>query len=536
MKQFYTAIQSIIFGCTLAFAYPNIMGQGFFLFSIIAFALYYFFILKEQKLKMMLLHTFFFSLGFSSLGFYWIPQTLSTFGGIDLSLGYVASFFFALIVLPHLWPQTLFIFYLKKRKLTPTKLLIILTFSHVIFEQITPSQFPVWIGHSILTNNTLLPLTSYFGVGIYSLALILLALFIPHFIKNPKVYASPLIIGLLILVLDFILGKLSNYPTTFTTKSVNSINLRLVQANIGNFLKISSEEGELNSIVSVYDAYEKLSFSKDLSFDLLIWPETAIPTLFNTNDWQHENFNYYPNIKKIIDQLPPQAGFVFGGYDLETIHRQYKKIQNEFNTAFFYQDKKFETYYKIKLIPFGETLPFGSWNHSMARFFPGVSLFAQGSEFKSFTLKKENNFFHFITPICYELLDTFFIRKFLNSKDHVEFIANLTNDSWYGDTAEPWQHLFLTRWRALEFRRPIIRSTNTGITTVIDEKGNFSTYLPVNDQNILDITLNLHSHPITFYQTWGNLLLCIVMVILSLIYLVNPAFIKSWRRKTPNNN
>lgn len=541
MKYLYSSGQTFASGLLLAFAYPNMFGEGFSFLAIVSFGFFYYYLLKEQTLKSLLLQTFFYALGFSTFGFYWIPQTLSTFGGIDISLGYVVSLFFALIVLPQLWPQVLCVYFFKKFKFPQVTYLILLACTHVLFEQITPSQFPVWIGHSILSNNTLLPLTAYFGAGIYSFAFLLMALFFPLLIANIKKPAKPFLLGLSILILDFVLGHNTHYPTTQNTKSINQLRVRIVQANIGNFLKLSSENGELNSIANVYKNYEELSFNLnnniDKNFDLLLWPETAIPTLFNTKNWKDENFENFPLIKNIIDQLPPQAGFIFGGYDEGNSELSQNSARSEFNTAFFYQDKKFETYYKVKLIPFGETLPFGSWNETLAPYFPGISLFSQGPKLNSFALHhplRSSEKIHFITPICYELLDTFFMRKFLNVHSHVEFIANLTNDSWYGDTAEPWQHLFLTRWRALEFRRPILRSTNTGITTVIDEQGKITKYLGINDKNILDITLNLHSLPITIYQQWGSTFLYIFMVGLILIYLVRPAFIKSCKRKTPS--
>ena len=360
-------------------------------------------------------------LGFSVLGFYWIPQTLSTFGGIHLALGYIVSLFFSFIVLPYLWLQIIFLYWLKKRSLSDQQKLITLVCSHVILEQTVPSQFPVWIGHSLLSNNTLLPLTAYCGVGIYSFSLLLIALFSPKLFLTPQKDRAPFLIpcisGITILIADFLLGLVTYYPTTLTTVSPNHFKARLVQANIGNFLKISSEKGEFNSIAEVYRQYEQLSFKDNNNFDLLVWPETAIPTLFQTQRWTKNDFSYYPNIKKIIDQLPYQAGFVFGGYDL---HQSTQSADREYNTAFFFQDQKLETYYKIKLIPFGETLPFGRWNDMLQPLFPGVSLFAQGMKFQSFTLRKENNLVHFITPICYELLDTFFMRNFLNSKQHTE--------------------------------------------------------------------------------------------------------------------
>lgn len=532
MKLSYSAILNLAAGICLAFAYPHIWGNGFFPLSILAFSFYYSQLLDSTRIKNMLVQTFMFCLGFSAVGFYWIPQTLSTFGGMQLYLGQIISIFFALIVLPYLWPQVFLIYYLKKIKLPLKTILIILCCSHVFLEQITPSQFPVWLGHSLLTTQTLLPLASYFGAGIYSFALMLIILFVPYVLKKNFQYVKPILLGMGIVLFDFVLGINTKYMHSLKDSSENYLNVRIVQANIGNFMKISSEFGDKDSVQAVYDQYEKYSFQNPQNYDLLIWPETAVPSLFDTTDWNHDKINYFPHMQKIIFYLPPKAGFVFGGYDEGNLDQSQNNAHNEFNTAFFYQNQNLETYYKIKLIPFGETLPFGNYNRELSKFFPGVSLFSQGSRYNSFTINQK---FHFITPICYELLDTDFMRTFLNSSEKIDFIVNLTNDSWYGNTAQPWQHLFLARWRALEFRKPIIRSTNTGITTIIDELGQFSKYLNINETNILEVKLNIHSKESTFYQRHGKSPLNL-MLLLILIYFVSPALIKSWRRKTPNNS
>lgn len=528
MKNFYSALLAFAAGALLAFAYPNIFGKGFTFLAIVSFGFFYYQIFQEKKITNLLLQTFTFCLGFSTLGFYWIPQTLSTFGGIPLIFGYIISVFFSLIVLPHLWLQIFFYYHLKKLNLPKNHFLICIAIGHVIFEQIIPSQFSVWIGHSMLSSETVLPLTSYFGASIYSLSLMLIAIFIPHLKFNSIKLNSlksnfPLLIGIGIIVIDLIIGLNTFYPSSVHTTSNENFKLRIVQANIGNFMKISSEKGEFNSVKAVYEQYEQLSFREPVNYDLLIWPETAVPTLFHSKKWQDLNFINFPYMQKIIDQLPPHVGFVFGGYDEGKL--------NEYNTAFYYQNQKLETYYKIKLIPFGETLPFGKWNEKLSPFFPGVSLFAQGSDLNFFHFQKNKKF---ITPICYELLDTNFMRSFLNTDENIQFIINLTNDSWYGDTAEPWQHLFLTRWRALEFRKPIIRSTNTGITTVIDEQAKISNYLDIDEKNNLDLNIFVHENTTTFYQRWGNYPLNILLIIIVSIYLLRPAFIKSCKRKTPS--
>ena len=86
--------------------------------------------------------------------------------------------------------------------------------------------------------------------------------------------------------------------------------------------------------------------------------------------------------------------------------------------------------------------------------------------------RKGEKEYHFLTSICYEALSSSLIRKHLNSvKSHPSFLVNLTNDSWYGNTSEPEQHLFLSKWRAVEFQMPLIRSANTGISSIISKQG-----------------------------------------------------------------
>ena len=58
-------------------------------------------------------------------------------------------------------------------------------------------------------------------------------------------------------------------------------------------------------------------------------------------------------------------------------------------------------------------------------------------------------------------------------------LVNLTNDAWYGRTVAPWQHARLSQWRAIETRRTLLRVTNTGITSVINARGEMAEALPI---------------------------------------------------------
>jgi apolipoprotein N-acyltransferase len=198
------------------------------------------------------------------------------------------------------------------------------------------------------------------------------------------------------------------------------------------------------------------------------------------------------------------------------------QFESIFNASLLISEGKVKSiYHKNILIPFGETLPFGPLNHKVVSIIPAISLFARG---EGIPVMETHAGFRFVTPICYELLESNYMRGLLNQWGGNHFIVNHTNDSWYGDTAEPYQHLFLSKWRALEFQLPIIRSTNTGVSSVIYPDGSESRRLGINETGRLDVNIPLSNPKSTVYQEYGFLPL---LLLVGLIYLVT-----WWREKS----
>jgi apolipoprotein N-acyltransferase len=81
--------------------------------------------------------------------------------------------------------------------------------------------------------------------------------------------------------------------------------------------------------------------------------------------------------------------------------------------------------------------------------------------------------------ICYESLFDWFVRSLANQGGQI--MVNLTNDSWYGKWEQPFQHGFMTLSRAVEVRRPLVRSTNTGLTTAILANGEILAQSPLHE-------------------------------------------------------
>jgi apolipoprotein N-acyltransferase len=126
------------------------------------------------------------------------------------------------------------------------------------------------------------------------------------------------------------------------------------------------------------------------------------------------------------------------------------------------------------LLAFGEYLPFSK----ILSLVPGIPFadgFTPGQGPIAFQLSPNIR----VAPlICYEDLMPDLARKFV-SETHANLLVNLTNDAWYGRSVGPWQHLALARSRAIETRRTLLRVTNTGVTSLVNAKGEVVKTLPM---------------------------------------------------------
>jgi apolipoprotein N-acyltransferase len=93
-------------------------------------------------------------------------------------------------------------------------------------------------------------------------------------------------------------------------------------------------------------------------------------------------------------------------------------------------------------------------------------------------------------------------RRFVSQKK-ANLLVNLTNDAWYGRTVAPWQHARLAQWRAIETRRNLVRVTNTGLTTVINPRGEILETLPIFSPGVLKREVELMEGE-TLYVRFGD--------------------------------
>ena len=255
-------------------------------------------------------------------------------------------------------------------------------------------------------------------------------------------------------------------------------NLRLIQPSISQENKWNPDEIQKNlqlqGVLSQMDAEKPIQ--------AVLWPEAAV-----TFDYRQ-----YPEVQKNLANAAPQGGYVFLG----NIRKNEGRVFNSFSVLSDAGDIQ-AIYDKKHLVPFGEFVPFKHLLPGVEKLTHGSQDFSKGTEPLTISLK---NLPPFRILICYEVL---FANEILpKGEKRPEWILNVTNDAWYGNTTGPHQHLYITRARAIEQGLPVIRVANNGISAVIDEKGRIIHQLGLNDVGFIDFALP-GSNPPTPYNRYG---------------------------------
>ncbi len=346
--------------------------------------------------------------------------------------------FLLLIILLSLILSLIFTIISKLGKNIPTFFLI--PFMFTITEYIISVifyGFP-WFTFSLVisSNEYLLFLLKSFGTLISSYLII--QIFCIPFIFITKVnlkkemrYFSFFIALPIIILLIFNINSKNNNLKTKT------IDLEIFQLNFKNNDKSLAPEKKLNTIIN--------NVQKSTA-DFLIFGENNFPYLLDNL-----------NLKILKNSLKENQVLIIGATRFEN-NKYYNSLISITKSKVNYFDKKI-------LVPFGEFLPLRDSLNFLERIV-GPNNFSNGNEERLINLPNDISF---IPVICYEIV---FYWKLLNKLNYnSNFIINITNDFWFGNYIGPYQHLYLTKIRAAEFNKPIIRVSNNGISAVINNKG-----------------------------------------------------------------
>jgi apolipoprotein N-acyltransferase len=255
--------------------------------------------------------------------------------------------------------------------------------------------------------------------------------------------------------------------------------------------------------LSRYQELSKEAAGKNPAPELLVWPETAAPFFYRFEE----------KLTAQVNEMVRETGvpLLFGSPGITLIEDQ-PRLQNR---AYLVDGAAVlhGVYAKQHLVPFGEYVPLQKFLFFVHRLVQAAGDFVPGDDPSPLVLGRQP----FGVLICYEDIFPYLARA---AVEHgATSLINITNDAWYGTTSAPYQHLEIARWRAVEFRVPLIRAANTGISSIFDATGKSCGAVPLTEQGMLVCSV----HPfriVTFYAKWGDLFawICVLTTVGGLVY------------------
>ena len=323
--------------------------------------------------------------------------------------------------------------------------------------------------------------------GIYGLSLFSVLWFsIPYLLYKRRIKIAVLFLISFLFIYGLGFLRVYNAPQN----NVGGVKLRLVQPNIPQTLKWDPQKAEENFM-------QHIRMSKNQKEDKIthiLWPEAASPYLLDIDEQARamtmmalrQNQTLLTGSLRMADRINNQvASSIF--------------VINDMGEITAYADKS-------HLVPFGEYMPLRGW-FGLEKLVPITSDFKAGNGVRTLSVPNA-------PPVgaldCYEII---FPHEVVDQKHRPEWIFNATNDSWYGVSAGPYQHLGAAQMRAVEEGLPVVRVATGGISAVIAPTGKVLSFLPLNTKGVLDSPLPA-SLPQTPYARLGNCIPLLLAVLL----------------------
>lgn len=432
-------------------------------------------LIQTLSVRQAMLIGWLFGLGYFGIGVHWIYHSLHLFGAAIAPLAAALTLVFVLVmtVFPAvccgLWVRL----HIAKRPVVNAILFASLWVLLELLRGKLMGGFPwILIGYS-QTSGPVGHLAPFIGVYGLSLLIVLISCLVVVILfgsQRSRMFGFPLAAVLL-------LGSFALKGVEFSNESGEPLNVRLVQGNIPQSMKFSSER--LTSALNLYTSMTTDTPLDDV--DLVIWPETAVPTYYHRVEaWMEPFANSMDTLG--VDVLT--GVFVKEGDD---VYNAVKQVGGQR-----------EVYRKRRLVPFGEYMPLRFILDFAARFIdipmsdltagsgPHVPIELQGTAIG--------------VSICYEDVYGEDMRTLLPA---AKVLVNVSNDAWFGNSAAPHQHEQKARMRAREFERPLVRVTNTGVSSAISHRGDILGRISHDTKGILDVQVQPRDGT-TLYARTGN--------------------------------
>ncbi len=461
--------------------------------ALAALSLLFFLISFYDSLKAVLVLTLIFGIAFEASSLWWLNFVMMDFGQMPRLLSYGVTLFFALyLALPYALLSVLC------KKLVKNGVifnLCALPLSWLIADLIVGvlfTGFPwTYVGYSCITGpfSAFAPLIGVKGINLllYIAAGAITLTLYRNFIYLP---AAGIIVA----------GGILLMGLSFTVPDAQSHKVTLVQGNIRQAVKWHPD-----MVMPTLSTYWELSSKALKEGRVVIYPESAIPLMAQ---------RALPFLNDLNEIAKAHGAYLVTGIQHSTSGRSYNSItvlgdvqKREGQSTIALSDLYF--YDKRHLVPFGEFVPFEDLLRPLGSIFVfPMSSFSKGEAvqevIKAGSLK-------LIPAICYESIFPELIKS--QDRPDIQGILMLSNDSWFGPTRGPLEHLAIAKMRTLELQKPMLRVTNSGISAYLSHKGEELAVIEVNKAEALDVTFTGYTGQ-TPYSKYGDYILAALMALL----------------------
>ena len=479
-KNFYFFLVPFVCGLLSTLSLPP---YNFFYLNFISFPflLLFYLSLEIKKSSSSFVYGWIFGFAYFFSNIYWIANSLTveeifkplipfaiTIIPIFLGIFYGISFFI--------------FFYFKPKKKIENIILFALIFSFIEYLRgHVLGGFP-WnlISFSLVEINQFIQILSY--IGTYSFNLIVVTIFLVPavilFKVSTKEKILTVLLALVLIISNLVFGNLVLY------KHNNIPNIPM-----NSIVKIISPKIDLKRF---FDGTDPSLVIKDLAelgnIDnrdaLYIYPEGILPSI-NLNEIQDYSSvfkNYFQDNHKIIIGITR--------YNETEIFNSMVLLDNNL--------KLISVYDKNKLVPFGEYLPFENFfkKHGFKKITQGYQSFSSANERSLISF----NDLRFLPLICYEII---YSGSLLKNSENFDFIINISEDGWFGQSIGINQHFFHSVFRSIEEGKNIIRSANNGISAYIDSKGQIIKKIESTQKGVIEID-SYKKGSKTIFGSFGN--------------------------------
>ncbi len=423
-------------------------------------------------------------------GFFWLQHMLIEFSGFPA----IVCFFFVLVVCGYQGGRVALLGWLYGRASTrgwPAP--IVFAGAFVASELLFPLLFPWYYAATVHQVPLLTQLADVGGPILVGLALVAPNLALAELVfarlEGRKAARPVLAVGAGAVAITCLYGAIRIRSVDKAAAAAPSSVVGVVQADMGLMEKRTSSDEGLRRHVTLSQKVER-----DANADFVVWSETS--SMRPVRDETYRQELRYGVARRI--GVPA----IFGAVIVKLVPDDRRYVL--YNAAVSSDSDGTVTgrYDKEFLLTFGEYLPFGETFPVLYKWSPNSGHFTPGTSLDPLTIDVGGASHPVTALICYEDVLPRFTNDAVRHADP-ELLVNMTNDAWFGDTAEPWEHLALAKFRAIEHRRYFVRGTNSGVSAVIDPVGRVVAKSGTFDQEAISATIRwMRSR--TVYERTGD--------------------------------